>query len=345
VELVALEIGIVCRPLRLKAPAPIVVDIEAAVGLYVSARILPGLPLVVLVAPVGARDTAGALDFAFRRALAVFAGHHGRLTEKKNRLDGGVAALVDHDVVRHADELSQVAGRLYLGGEKAALPVNRAVWMRKIRRIDQRHAEKLHAGIVVPDLFRRLVVGDPRRLDLPHGSAGRILLAKIARTVNGATRDRRIAAAAPGTDGRQPRLIGEKRPEVLYGAVAQVVGQLNVVGEDDVARRFGNAYIACRADDIVQPVERHDIGPQDPLALRNLDIAPRRDDAELLVVVHLVGGDQGGQAGRGTLRRGGQRQESRKSKSAGEKRDGYPPPPPLFTAARTLPKTVGHRCE
>ncbi len=72
-------------------------------------------------------------------------------------------------------------------------------------------------------------------------------------------------------------------------AVAHLVGEVHVVGEGDVALLVGQADMAVRHHRVVDLVVGHLVGEQDAAVAVDLDMAARRDDVCVDVVVHLVG--------------------------------------------------------
>src|SRR3546814_9813524 len=82
------------------------------------------------------------------------------------------------------------------------------------------------------------------------------------------------------------------RSDVLDEAVLHVVGQFDVVREDDLSTRFQQDDVARRADGVGLLVVADGVGQQDPIALDQFHVAARRHGAKLLVMAQRVGGDE-----------------------------------------------------
>ncbi len=116
--------------------------------------------------------------------------------------------------------------------------------MGEIRRIEHRHAVDFEPRILVLDPVGFLVVNDPHRLDLPERRAHPVLFAQIAGRVDGAVEGGAVAFGADGGGGRHARAVSQQHPDALDRTLAQVVGELDKVREDHIARRIDQADVA-----------------------------------------------------------------------------------------------------
>jgi hypothetical protein len=131
----------------------------------------------------------------------------------------------------------------------------------------------------------------PHRLELPERGARRIFLAERAGRIDRPGEFGGLAGP-PSAIGRDSRPVGEEDADVADHALPQPGGQLDEVGEGDIAGRLEQADMAARHHRAGALVVSERVGKQDALALAELDMAARRDDAEVAIVGDLVGRKQ-----------------------------------------------------
>jgi len=78
----------------------------------------------------------------------------------------------------------------------------------------------------------------------------------------------------------------------LNKTVAHIVGKLHVIAEYHLAGRVQQADVPRCGNQVGLLVVGDDIGQQSLVPLRELDVALRHDEAELLVLLDLVGHEQ-----------------------------------------------------
>ena len=75
---------------------------------------------------------------------------------------------------------------------------------------------------------------------------------------------------------RHARIVGQQHADLLDEALRQIVGQLRIIGENDIAARLQQADIARGGDDAGLLVIGDAVGQQQPVALRQFHIARSR---------------------------------------------------------------------
>lgn len=102
----------------------------------------------------------------------------------------------------------------------------------------------------------------------------------------------KVASLAPGAGGGEARFIRHQKAEVERHALLQPLRELEVIGEDHLAVRLEHADVAGRGHHVGMLVVCDRVREEDAIALRNLDMAARDDEPELVVVGHAIGGEQ-----------------------------------------------------
>ena len=161
-------------------------------------------------------------------------------------------------------------------------------------------------------------------LYLPQRRTGRILAAELARTEHARFQDRLVAAGADAGRCGQAAAVGKQNPNVADESFAQIAGQLGEIREYDMAVGIEQRNIARGGDHVGSHVVGHAVRQHDLLVARQLDIARRDDDAQILVVGDLIGGDQHREAWIALLCRCGHRRKA--GQEARRQRGGKPPP-------------------
>src|SRR6185312_392139 len=234
-DVIAQQIGLVRRALNVEPAAPVIGEVELAGGEEVPAygadrRCVDRVRLLAAdsdAAVGGELTVAEALAILGAEILAALGGEH--------RPERCVLVLVDRPEIGNA-EVEAVGARIAdARREKAALALHRRVGMREIGGVEDRDAVDLHHRVAVLDDLLLLVADDLLGLDLPHRRARRILAAGLAGRVNAAADLDAIPLDAPRGVAGQPRAVGQQHAQIADEAIAQIVVQLDEIGEDHVA--------------------------------------------------------------------------------------------------------------
>ena len=161
--------------------------------------------------------------------------------------------------------------------------------MEEERHVGDRDAEELESRILVVDRLLRRVVDDARRLDLPERRALRMLEAGLAGGVDTAAEDRQVAVAPLRGLRGEARLVDRHDIEAADEAVAEVVGDVEAFGGDDVAVRLQHAH-AAGGDQPARFLIVDDLfGVERVAIVVDLHIADRGDGLAVEIVDELVG--------------------------------------------------------
>jgi hypothetical protein len=119
-----------------------------------------------------------------------------------------------------------------------------------------------------------------------------VLGAGLARGVGAVHERRRLAAAALGALGREMRMVGSVDAQRLHEAVAEVVGDVDVVGVEGGAGRIDQLDVAGRDQPPVALVVGDLLGLERVARIIDFDVADGGDLIAIVVVNELVGLDE-----------------------------------------------------
>ena len=174
-------------------------------------------------------------------------------------------------------------------GEKAAGALHRWVGHRDIGSIKHRPPADLHRGVAHLDQPELLVVVDLLRDKLPGRRRARVVLAQVARRIDGAPQLGPVVVGQARGIAGQARTVGEQHPHILGKSVAHRVAQLEVIGKQDLAGRLRQADVSRSRDRVGALVVGDRIGEQHVAVLRHFDMPAGDRQPEIVVVLDLVG--------------------------------------------------------
>ena len=250
------------------------------------AGLAPDLALVEIT------NAAGQRHLAEIETVTVFAQQHFPLLRHVDRLQGHVVLRREGIVVGQPEHRSQIVGEAQARHQHAAAPVHRRVGMAEIGHVGDGKTGDFHHRVLIDKVFRFLVMHHLARLQLPQWRAGRVLGAQIAGRIDSLVHLLAGAADAPGTVRGKPGIIGQQHAQLVDEAVAQIAGQFDIIGEDNLPAWLHQHDIAGRRHLVGLLIVGHQIGAQHPVILRQLDIATRGDCHQLVVIIQRIGGKQ-----------------------------------------------------
>ena len=130
------------------------------------------------------------------------------------------------------------------------------------------------------------------RPDLPERRAGRILFTELAWREHRLAHFRPVPATSPTADRSESGAVGKQYPDAAHDAFPHVVGQFDVIGEDDLARGLEQAHVSRRGDHVGALVVGDGIRQQHALALGDFHVARGDDHSKGFVIADLVGGQE-----------------------------------------------------
>ena len=149
-------------------------------------------------------------------------------------------------------------------------------------------------GVLVGDGGLIALMGDLAGANPPGGRLARIFLADFARREPALLEHGDVAGLARGRGGDDARVVLGDELQRVDEAVAEIVGEGDLIGGDDRAVGVLDADIALGRERVRAAIVDHLIGQQRVVAVVELDVALGGDLGVVVVVDHLVGLQQHG---------------------------------------------------
>jgi hypothetical protein len=296
-DLVILEVGLVGHQHAVETPGPARRQGEPALSFDGAAPVAEArgqhavvVDEVLLVELVDARGPER--QVAFLEALPILRAQQRTLFRGDARRDREVVIGREREVVRRFDAEAVGRARRYDRHQEAGLALHAGIGRGEIGEVRQRDAEELDPGVLEVHHLVGLVVNDADRLDLPQRRLERIVLAGFAGGVDATREHRVVGAGAFGARGRHPRVVDRLEAQRIDEAVAEVVGEIELLAVADLAVGFGEPRVAFGMQALGALVVDHLVGFDRRAVVVDLDVAGRRHEIVGVVIANLVSLDE-----------------------------------------------------
>ena len=176
--------------------------------------------------------------------------------------------------------------------QEPGLALHRRVGDLECRQVAERYAEKLERGFLEADRLGLAVPDDPLGLQTPDRRLAGIVLARLAGRIDAVVERREDAAPALCAFGGEIRLVDGLDTQRVDEAVAEIVGDVDLVRIDRGAFRVDDLDVPAGDQPAGFPVVANLIGDQLVAAVVDSDVSRRGDRVVIVVVDQRVGFEQ-----------------------------------------------------